>query len=150
MIPFATIGIVIFATGLGPLNVVACGMLAGVASMLIYWRLSPQARISQTQVLAAEARHQLNRFDGDDVKVFASLAKRAFGLSFQHLGLVLLPTLVAIIPVLLAAFWMENLLDHSAPLLLNFGPHWLRSGHTIFWLSLGLAALSVKLRFGIK
>jgi hypothetical protein len=131
-------------------SVVVGGAVAGVASMLIYWQMSPQARIADVTARAARARHEIHQFDGGDVRVVGSLAKRAFGLSFQHLGLVIVPTAVALIPVFALAYWVDHAFDLSNCSLFSGGPECLRTWHTAFWLPLGISSLAVKLCFRIR
>ncbi|MCA9265046.1 MAG: hypothetical protein KDA60_14400 [Planctomycetales bacterium] len=131
-------------------GVFAFGVLVGMVSMLIYWWLSPQEKIADVQQQAAVARKALQAYDGDDIRMVGALSKRAFGLSFLQIGLVLGPTLAAIVPMLAAAYWADQHYHLAERELFARGPSWCRSWHTAFWTPLCLAAITLKLRFGIK
>ena len=138
------------SSGLNPLAwIIAWGTIAGVGSMLLYWWASPQTRIAEVNSQAAQARRELQSFDGSDARIVWTLAKRAVGLCLRQIGLVIGPTALAVIPVIVLA-WLVDLTFNLSDNLLSFGPAWLPSGQTTFWLPLSLSALAVKLYFRIK
>ena len=129
--------------------VAICGVLTGVLTMLLYARVSPQERLLLLTQRVTAARAELNRFDGGDGQMVWTLARRALLLSLQQVGLTFFPTLVAMIPVLLVAAGLEHGLRLSEWTLWNFGPTWLATGYTAFWLPLGVTALIVKWKLKI-
>ena len=138
------------SSGLTPLAwIIACGTIGGVGSMLLYGWVSPQARIAEVNAQTAQARRELQSFDGSDARIVWSLAKRAVGLSLRKLGLVIGPTALAVVPVILLA-WLVDVAFNLSDSPLSFGRRWLPSGQAAFWLSLGLSALAVKLCCRIK
>jgi len=126
------------------------GAATGVASILLYRRLSPQARLTELAGRLSEARGELNRFDGTDVRVVWSLTRQAVGLSLKQVALVAGPTVLAVAPVLLVAWALDSWIDLSRHVLPLPGPEWLGSGHVLFWGPLCVAALVVKLWLKIK
>jgi hypothetical protein len=130
--------------------VAVVGMLVGAASMLVYWWLSPQSLLAEVSARAAEARLDLQRFDGTDVGVVWSMTKRALRLSIRQIALAILPTAAAIIPVIALAWLMDDWFDPPGGPGSPIGPAWLAPGHAAFWTSLCVSALLVKLRFKIK
>ena len=134
-----------------PLGLTAVlGMLIGIVSMMVYRVTSPQERIAEVSAGVRESRLLLSRVDDSDIRVVWALSKRALGLSLQQLLLMIAPTALAVTPTFTAAWGVDRLFDLSGHSLGNFGPTWLTSGHTAFWVPLCLAALAVKLRFNIK
>jgi hypothetical protein len=81
---------------------VACllGLVAGVASMLIFRELSPQDRLRRLGDDMAAVRKQLSAYDGDFSGAMA-LTCENLRLSFQRLGCVVWPALASGLPVLL-------------------------------------------------
>ena len=77
------------------------GALAGVLSMLLYGRWSPQERLQELKTQSSELQQQMSDFDGDFAGAI-TLAKQNLGLSFKRLGLALGPSLLSGIPVLAA------------------------------------------------
>lgn len=129
--------------------VVVLGLLAGVASMFVYWAISPQSRLAELKARAAEARTELRRADGSDFEVVWALSKRAVGLALRQIVLTAGPTVVAVGLVLAAAWAADALLGLSSQ---SFpGPAWAAAaGHAAFWVPMCVAALAVKLRFHIQ
>ena len=78
---------------------IALGTIAGIASMLIYRRLSPQDRLRRLGDDIVAVRKQLNAYDGDFSGAMA-LTGENLRLSFRRLGCVLWPSLVSGLPVL--------------------------------------------------
>lgn len=83
-----------------PLRVLLWGALAGLLSMAIYRRYSPQQRLAALKPDLAEAQRALAAYDGPLDGVWP-LMRRQFRLAFAQLGLVLGPSLLAGLPVIL-------------------------------------------------
>ncbi len=130
--------------------VVLVGCMTGVASMLAYWRLSPQGQLESVGERATMARRQLHAFDGDEFGEYQQLAYRAVALSLTQLKLVLLPTLIAMLPVFGLAYWLDHLFQLGHRPLWDGDTTWLNSWATLFWGPLAVAALAMKLGLGIK
>ncbi|QBQ56089.1 hypothetical protein [Nitrosococcus wardiae] len=90
------------------------GLAGGAASMGLYWLLSPQQRITQNKCELAEARQALNRFEGEFAEA-APMIKRMLGLAFKQVGIVAIPALIAMLPVLFLLAWMSTSYAHHWP-----------------------------------
>ncbi len=130
--------------------VIFVGSITGVASMLAYWRLSPQSRLADIGQQATIARRQLNAFDGEEFSDYQQLAYRAVALSWTQLRLVLLPTLLAMMPVLGLAYWIDHWFQLGQRPLWVGEATWFNSWATLYWGPLAIAALAMKLGLGIK
>lgn len=117
--------------------------------MLLYGWISPQARLAELSVQAAQARATLHRFDGDDVRVVWALAGRAVNLSLRQIAVILGPAVCAAAPIFAIAWTIDAIVDLDA-VQLTSRPSWLSSGHAVFWLPLSAGALAVKWARGIK
>ncbi len=53
------------AVASAPIRLVVWGIIAATVSMLLYWVLSPQQKISRARQESIAARHDLNKFDGE-------------------------------------------------------------------------------------
>lgn len=95
-------------------RLVAWGLIGSVLSMALYKAISPQARIARLRDAALEARRRMTAYDGEfsgiGAVAFASLA-----LSFRHVGVVLLPAVIASLPVLCLLVWLSNSYGHRLP-----------------------------------
>lgn len=96
------------------LRLVAWGALAAVGTVMLYRLLSPQARIGQAKREAREARQRLSAFDGE-LSDAGPLIRRQFSAAFHHLGLVILPTLVSILPLLTLLIWLDTAYGRDYP-----------------------------------
>lgn len=90
------------------------GLIGGVASMGLYWLLSPQKRIGQTKRELAQAQQALNSFDGEFAQAWPML-RRMLGLAFKQLGIVFIPALIAMSPVLCLLAWMSTSFSYRWP-----------------------------------
>lgn len=97
-----------------PARLAVWAALAGAGTLLLYKRLSPQARIGEAKRAARQARHDLNAFDGEFADAGA-LIRNQFVAAFRHLGLVLIPTLISILPLLMLLSWLEGQYAHTLP-----------------------------------
>ena len=130
----------------------ACSWSAGSGTMLVYWRFSPQQRIAEAQLKAAEARKAMRSYDGTDLAVVRSLVGQSLGFALKHVGLVIGPTMLAAVPVVLLLLWMDGAyadrLAESS--LLSVGPSWARTWHAPFLVTLSVSSLTLKIVFRIK
>jgi hypothetical protein len=90
------------------------GLVSGVLSMLLYAALSPQGRLTAIKQELQEARSELARSDEsfDELMV---LVQRNLLLSFKHLGLVVLPALIASLPLISVLAWASNEFGYRFP-----------------------------------
>lgn len=90
------------------------GLIGGAASMGLYWLLSPQAHIADTRQRLATVQRELNAFDGEFEQAWPMM-RRMLGLAFKQLGIVLLPAVAAMLPVLCLLAWMSTHYSHDWP-----------------------------------
>lgn len=90
------------------------GLAGGAASMGLYWLLSPQQRIAQHKRELAEAQQALNRFEGEFAEA-VPMMKRMLGLAFKQVGIVAIPALIAMLPVLCLLAWMSTSYSYRWP-----------------------------------
>ncbi|GAA5121156.1 hypothetical protein [Alloalcanivorax gelatiniphagus] len=88
--------------------------VAGVGTLFLYKWLSPQRRIGDAKRAAREARRALNGFDGEFSDA-GPLIRDQFVTAFRHLGLVVIPTLISILPLLALLTWIEGHYAHRLP-----------------------------------
>lgn len=124
------------------------GIALGASTMLLYGRLSSQDKIADISEESAEARRELQAYDGTDMSEVLRLAKRSLGLAFEQMKLVIGPTLIAAAPVLAAMWWMEG--AWAGKEALPWGPEWLRTWHTVFLSAMTVVAFALKSLLGIK
>lgn len=96
------------------LRVAVWGVIGGALSMGLYRLISPQARIAGLKQAALAARRKMATYDGE----FSGLGPLAFeslGLSFRHVGSVLLPAVIASLPVLCLLAWLSNSYGYAMP-----------------------------------
>ncbi len=91
------------------------GLISGVVAMLVYWQTSPQSRILLLRQQISEAQRTLRAYTGTDVRVILKLSAETISPAFRQLLLVLGPSLVALLPVLLAVMWLESTHSHRLP-----------------------------------
>ena len=96
------------------LRVLLWGALAGVAGMAIYRFLSPQRRLAALRPELRHAQRMLADYDGP-LDGLWPLVGRQFRLAFGQLGLVLLPSLLAGLPVILLWTGMALRFDSLPP-----------------------------------
>ena len=84
------------------------GVVSASLSTWLYWRFSPQEKLSELSGQVAEARVALKRFEGNDLRVVMSLTWQALAPSFRQLGLMLGPAMLAILPILVVAWPIES------------------------------------------
>ena len=109
--------------------VIVCGIVSGVASMLVYRRFSPQEQLKSLKLQAADLQQQMSHFDGELVGAMA-LARQNLQLSIRRLGVAMIPSLWSGLPVLLALLVV-------------------REQYVAFFVATAVAALTAKLLFRI-
>lgn len=95
-------------------RVVLWGALAGVASMLLYAVISPQARIAHGRQLLRERRRQLERFDGElgeAMPLVTGLLRQAL----RQVGRTAWPAMLASLPLLALMAWLSTAYGHRYP-----------------------------------
>jgi len=96
------------------LRLVVWAAIAGVGTLFLYRWVSPQGKIGSAKREARAARKRLNEFDGEFSDA-GPLIRHQFVSAFKHLGLVFLPTLVSILPLLALLTWLESYYAHALP-----------------------------------
>ncbi|WP_281783233.1 hypothetical protein [Sinimarinibacterium flocculans] len=100
---------------LGPaMRLTLWSVVGGALTMLLYGALSPQRRIAAAKRELAVARDRLDRFDGEMHEALP-LMRRMLGSAFRQLGLVVVPALVALLPMILLASWLAQSYGHVFP-----------------------------------
>lgn len=95
-------------------RVVLWGAVAGVASMLLYALISPQARIARGRQQLRERRRQLERFDGelgDAMPLITGLLRHAL----YQVGRTAWPALLASLPLLALMAWLSTAYGYRYP-----------------------------------
>jgi hypothetical protein len=105
------------------------GVVAGGASMLVYARVSPQAKLKALKVECSSIQEQLAAYEGDFNGAMALTAQN-LRLTFRRLGCALWPSLIAGFPVIAAYFVI--------------GEH-----YYAYFLAVVITALAVKYKFQI-
>jgi hypothetical protein len=119
----------VIATNQDVVMVIACGIVGGVASMLVYGRFSPQGQLKELKLQAADLQQQMSHFDGELAGAMA-LASQNLKLSFRRLGVAMVPSLWSGLPVLLALLVV-------------------REQYVTFFVATAVAALTTKFLFRI-
>lgn len=83
------------------------GSVAGLASMLVYARISPQEKLKSLKSQSVELQQAISAYDGDFSGAL-SLTKQNLRLAFLRLSCVLWPSIMAGLPVLVALFFVED------------------------------------------
>lgn len=90
------------------------GFVSGVVSMLLYALFSNQDRLSSLKLEIRETRARLAASD-DSFHELLQLVQQSLGLSFKHLGLVLLPAFLASLPLVCVLAWASNQFGYHFP-----------------------------------
>lgn len=90
------------------------GLLAGIAGMAIYRRISPQSRLSEVRGELAAVQRQLAGYDGP-LSGLPPLMGRQFRLALRQLGMSLGPAMAAGLPVLLLWPMLALRFDFALP-----------------------------------
>ena len=95
-------------------RIVLWGVLAGVLSMAIYRRTSPQQRLVAVRAELTVAQRALAGYDGPLAGLWP-LMRRQFRLALRQLGLSLWPSLLSGLPIILAWPGLAQRFDHELP-----------------------------------
>ena len=90
------------------------GLIGGVASMALYWLLSPQRKIAGAKAAALRARRDLDAYDGEFADAWP-LIGNMLRLALRQLRLVLWPALVASAPAICLLAWASSNYGYSFP-----------------------------------
>jgi hypothetical protein len=90
------------------------GALAGIVSITIYAKLSPQASIAKLKKNTRRLQREMLSIDLEFAD-FLSLSKENLKTSFRLFFTVLGPALVSAIPVIFLALWIHTCLAYEAP-----------------------------------
>jgi hypothetical protein len=105
----------VLATFLSPLpRLIAWGSLMGVLLMALYRLISPQRKIAAIKAGAAAARRQIAAFDGEFDQL-TPLIRRSLRLSLQQITWILLPAVVASLPLIACLMWLYSNYNFSVP-----------------------------------
>jgi uncharacterized membrane protein (DUF106 family) len=96
------------------LRLLLWGILAGWLTMLLYRRLSNQARISEVKKQQKEQQKIMMDFEGEFDELMP-LIFSTLGLGFRQLRLALGPALLASLPILILVIWVAGQFSHHAP-----------------------------------
>ena len=95
-------------------RLIVWGIVAGAASMGLYWLTSPQQKLEQAKQDAAAARQALAAYDGEFEGIWPIMG-RSLSTSFRHLGLAVGPALLGSLPVLVLMGWMAGNYGYEMP-----------------------------------
>ena len=95
-------------------RLVAWGLVGSIVSMGVYRLISPQARIAELRHAAVSARRRMAAYDGE-FSGLGDVALTSLGLSFRHVGAVLLPAVFASLPVICLLAWLSNSYGYQDP-----------------------------------
>jgi hypothetical protein len=90
------------------------GLVAAAFSMALYAALSPQHRLRRVREEAVAARQALDRHDGSFAEA-RPLMTAMFATSMKQLALVLVPAVVASLPVLFMLVWLHGAFGYILP-----------------------------------
>lgn len=90
------------------------GAVGAAISMGLYWLISPQRRITAAKAEALAARQALDAHEGEFGAAWP-LMRRMLALALRQLGLVLLPAVVASLPVLFLLAWLSTAYGYGFP-----------------------------------
>ena len=105
----------LLATFLGPLpRLIVWGCLMGALVMALYRLISPQRKLAAIKADAAAARRQMARFDGEFDQL-TPLIRRSLRLSLQQITWIMLPAIVASLPLIACLMWLYSAYSFTAP-----------------------------------
>lgn len=90
------------------------GIAGGVVSMLIYRAISAQDRVARAKLELAEARRDLDSYDGEFTGAWP-LMKRLLGLALAQVGRVGWPAVIASLPLLCLLAWASTAFGYRYP-----------------------------------
>ncbi|WP_395376218.1 hypothetical protein [Marinicella sp. W31] len=89
-------------------------ILTAIMSTIAFFLTAPLSRIASLKKMLKKAQRNLNQYDGD-FDGLKPLAKKALSLSFKRLFLTLIPTLCAVLPLLVILLFLSNRFDYVKP-----------------------------------
>jgi hypothetical protein len=87
------------------------GVAAGALSMIVYHLLAPRGKIAACKRRFAAARRRL--WAEEDFARAAPLIGAQFAAAFKRVGLALPPSLIALMPVMTVAIWLDTAYGHT-------------------------------------
>ncbi|MFW0777253.1 MAG: hypothetical protein ACN2B6_05995 [Rickettsiales bacterium] len=119
--------------------------MCGIISMTLYRRLSPQQKLITLKEAQKNSRSTLRNYDGDMAGLYVLIGKD-LNISFRHMGLMLIPTLIAITPVI---YVMVELADYYQDMrVLPWHYDWIGSVEILFLLV--MLPVSIIIKFAYK
>lgn len=113
--------------------------------MWLYFKLSPQRKLAELSQRQKVSRLALKQYDGDMAGLYRMIGND-LKISFTHMGLMLLPTLVAIAPVV---YVMMGLTAHYPGDLLPWHAEWISDAEMLFLLVMLPVSLLIKFAFRV-
>jgi hypothetical protein len=105
----------VLAALLGPLpRLIAWGGLMAVLLMVLYRLISPQRKLAAIKADAAAARRQIAGFDGE-FEQLTPLIRRSLRLSLQQIMWILLPAILASLPLITCLMWLYSAYSFNVP-----------------------------------
>jgi hypothetical protein len=95
-------------------RLIAWGCLMGVLLMVLYRLISPQRKLAAIKAEAAAARRQIAGFDGEFDQL-TPLIRRSLRLSLQQIVWILLPAIVASLPLIACLMWLYSAYSFIIP-----------------------------------
>ena len=89
-------------------------VLAGLVSMFVYGRWSNQTKLNALMEKLKHAQKELQEFEGNEFGEMLPLIKRNLNLSFRRVGMSLVPSLLAGLPLILVMICLDVDIKHSA------------------------------------
>lgn len=96
------------------IRIVLWGVLGGLVSMLVYRAISAQERVARAKLELAEARRDLDSYDGELSGAWP-LMKRLLGLAFAQVGRVGWAAFIASLPLLCMLVWISTAFGYRYP-----------------------------------
>ena len=114
--------------------------------MALYARISPQGKLTQMKAVQKETRRQLMRYDGNWDGLRALIVKD-LSLGFKQIGIVLLPFLISVAPMI----WLmlELIVLYEGQTYSSFGPDWMRGFEFWYIIVVIIVSLIIKIKFKI-
>ena len=95
-------------------KIIIWGAIGGIISMLLYSFISQQQRMAAIKKEIANVRSEIDKFEGEFSEVLP-LILNSLKLSFQQIGITLIPAIVASFPALCLIVWISNNYGYEKP-----------------------------------
>ena len=95
-------------------RLVLWALIGAALSMGLYKSISPQRRIGELREAAIAARRRMAGYDGE-FSGLGEVAIASLGGSLRHVGVVVLPAVIASLPVLCLLVWLSNTYGYALP-----------------------------------